>query len=323
MKNHDLDVLSKAAGTSRATVSKVLNHCDGVGDGLREKVIKAAHAFQLSENPADTDLYVILPDNPKYFWGEARAGVRQSGVSVRYKMNLYSELPGNSTVVEDYLNQAKQLNAKMIVIAAAEPSLFPLLRAAAKETPILFLSEYVDIENTFYVGSDAFRDGFTLGKAYLDEFIKYSHIICLTKDDNINCSKRAEGFKKAIEGRGELTFQKLQLPPFTKSLPAQLARMLKKTISDEKSTCVFCTDGITSQISLAVSKAGFRCACIGFENPDDYRACERGGKVAAYIRQNVSLQAATAMQLAEKYVNTGFFPDQKSTYINSDLVLCR
>ena len=76
MDKTSLEQISKMTNTSKATVSRALNHCPGVDPQTRVRIQEAARTagYQRAEkSPAQIGL--ILPTNPAYFWDEMRRGV--------------------------------------------------------------------------------------------------------------------------------------------------------------------------------------------------------------------------------------------------------
>ena len=64
MKKHDLTDLVQKTKTSKATISRALNHCPGVDPQTRRRILEAAGPQSSS---SDADLVMILPDTPRLY----------------------------------------------------------------------------------------------------------------------------------------------------------------------------------------------------------------------------------------------------------------
>ena len=102
MDKINLEQISRMTYTSKATVSRALNHCPGVDSCTRARIQEAARTagYQMPEKrPAQVGL--ILPTLPSYFWDEMRWGVgtvlAESGQPCRTA--LYSSLYGTEEVL--------------------------------------------------------------------------------------------------------------------------------------------------------------------------------------------------------------------------------
>ncbi len=71
----------------------------------------------------------------------------------------------------------------MLLSVADTPETCPA-SCLCRENPSFFLSEYLDVPGTFYIGSDAHEDGKRLGEAYLAHFRRFSRVVCLSSHAN-------------------------------------------------------------------------------------------------------------------------------------------
>lgn len=319
MKKHDLTDLAQKTKTSKSTISRALNHCPGVDPETRRRILEAAGPQSSSSG---ADLVMILPDTPRYFWNPAFTALQEDTADLQRIFHLYSRLYDTGEVGL-YLEQAARHEARLMLLSVADtPETLSLLRTYAGKIPLFFLSEYLDIPGTFYIGSNAHEDGRRLGEAYLARFRGFSRVVCLSSDANGNGRRRLEGFTEAILKEGGSQPRSIALPSPGKSLSAQLARLLHDSCPDGFD-CIVCADGFLPQVCLAVQKLGLhkRVICLGFENPPGNRPYLESGMIAAYIEQDIVAQCRTAVTLARTFLESGTYPASKYTYCPSSLTI--
>ena len=319
MKKHDLTDLVQKTKTSKSTISRALNHCPGVDPQTRRRILEAAGPQSSS---SDADLVMILPDTPRYFWNPAFTALQADTADMRRRFHLYSRLYDTSEVGL-YLEQAARHEARLMLLSVADtPETLSLLHAYAGKIPLFFLSEYLDVPGTFYIGSDAHEDGKRLGEAYLAHFRRFSRVVCLSSHANGNGRRRLEGFTGALLNEGSPPPCSIALPSPGKSLPAQLARLLHDSYPDGFD-CIVCADGFLPQVCLAVQKLGLQrqVICLGFENPPGNHPYLESGMIAAYVEQDIVTQCRTAVTLARQFLETGTYPASKYTYCPSSLTI--
>lgn len=325
MKTEDTaKVLAKKMDVSRSTVSRVLRHCGGVDTELRNEILKAA-AESGNYAVGVCDIYVILPQVPKYFWQRAYDGVaRQISEPYRVKLNICTKSTDSETALF-YLDEAERMGARVIIIAMQATSVLrDRLELLAKDRLVILLSEYFENKNCFYVGGDPLEEGRAVGRLWRKYYADTEPII-LDFYENTNPSLRAEGFTREIADLWEKP-QRIRIPneAYTnmKSAPSQIARMLfGNPILDKEDNkcCIYCPIG-GIDISLAIYKLKLAdlpiCIChdvsvIG----DPCLADTPSTHCDAVCMQDVYAQAKTAMTLAIAYLDGEPLPQSKSTII--------
>lgn len=314
MEKINLKEIARLSDTSPSTVSRVLNHCGGVDSSTRDRIFKTADSLSVIKTESGyCDLYFITPEVPTFFWKEKiYPELLKVDSSLNCKYNIYSGLR-NATVLR-YLKEAEQLHARA-VIAICDPS--PEIRAEleklSKSSLVILLSEYSDIANTFYVGCDAERDGFLMGRHFADH-AKGMPVI-LMRSENYNCNARVRGFLKAADFKNAV---KIELPPYNKLFPAKTAALLSALPFAERYS-VYSSDGILEEIELAAKKAGIHARTEFFGH--DLRYHNEKSRISAVVNQQVERQAKTAVAIAEEYLSLRLYPETKNTVIPSELTV--
>lgn len=325
MKESRLDFLAQLTNTSKATVSKTLNHCFGVEHETRQRILAAAREHGCLPRPVTpADVYVILPDTPKYFWGACFQGVAaEKGGLTSCKINIYSKLADMEEIFS-YLDEAEQQVAQLVILSVfPHGALTTRLERLAARIPLFFLSEFMDITNTFFIGEDPYQSGYQLGQAYLSHFTEFKKIICVSTLGSANAQKRRLGFIDAVASVGHSPLlDTIFMPPGNHIPAAGLARMLDSRYAGAFD-CVYCTDGILPQVCLAIDKLKYahNVICLGHENPPGNDKYWSNGRIAACMVQNIEAQGKIAMRLAADYVERLVFPPSKFNYVPSALTV--
>ncbi len=301
------------AGCSVPTASKVLNHCGGVDGETRDRVLACAEKVPAApeRTASSCDIYFIVPDVPTFFWRyQCREYLRPDKRYIS-KHNVYTAL--HDTTLTYYLEEASRLDAKVVVAVCNNSVAYrAALEKTANERLLILLSEYVDIPNAFYVGSDAYADGARLGE-YARQHTAGQLVVLEAGDDNVNCRRRTEGFLSQYAA-DVLT---VTMPTFGRLLPAKTAALLSELPEREK-YILYAACGGTESIELAALKAGIlpRTALVGH----DLHERKADSRIAAAINQNVEEQAREAVRIAERYLRTGGeCPTSKCLYVESEL----
>jgi ABC-type sugar transport system substrate-binding protein len=264
------------------------------------------------------ELYFILPDTPHYFWDALRKSVCTAEKQYRCKYNVYTKLHDDATAT-DYLREAKSLYAKVIIAALdGSSSVCSALAEASDGAMVILISEYADVKNAFYFGSDATRDGFLLGQYYMKTSPGILYVIA--PEENRNCEKRLAGFTSGA-GIDINELRIIKMPKADRLFAAKLAPSFAALPKDQ-TLCFYCVAGCTDGIRLAAIKAKIDArTTLLCHDPSNTSLLNtrRGGKIIACIHQNVALQGKTALEAAEKFINEGIYPEKKFNYIPSEL----
>lgn len=321
MKDNAVKHIANKLNISKATASRAIRHCSGVDSDTRQNVLDEARIinYQLESECA---IYAILPDTPQYFWKEMQNGIRAEKRSdvAPVKGNIYTNL-NDENVVLTYLDEAERLNAFAIIIAAhITPKIQDKLATMTEGRMILILSEYHELTNAFFVGGDAYQDGYLMGKQYLSCYTD-KPLIILSSTHSRNIQRRLAGFRKAVEEENAELIRnakyidvdrKILKDP--KLLPSKLAPLLVEASKGQDSLCIYSPLGIP-QLPLVLTKAKITdkvvCMCHDYF-PDKKDSC-----IAVTCNQDVIAQGHLAIKLATHFVVEQSYPDKKFNLIPS------
>ncbi len=306
---------------SDATVSRVLRHCGNVDADTRRQIL-FSHEHTEKEPYCACDIYVILPDTPRFFWGKLLHGLSRTKIdpAVCVKYNLYSGIRDEDVVLH-YLAEAEALAPKVIILATnMTPGIEEKLKVLQQTSLIFLLSEYAALTNAFYFGSDNYADGYRMGEIFRDRYGDMTPIV-LNVERNHNVTRRTEGFAAAL---GDRTVGTYSIPPEVaadiKLFPSKLAAMLAEWMDEAQTYCLYIPFGsVYLSRVLKKAKCGERLVFLDHDcNVGEDGRTEQG--IAASVVQDTFGQGAAAIQAAERYVLTGICPREKCTYIPSVIV---
>ncbi len=323
MSNHIYSTIANTLGISKATVSKAIRHCGGVDMETRLRILREAMHLDLQPT-GQAQIYCILPDTPRYFWNPLLRGI-MDGVDTGHapvKFNMITRVRDTSTA-ELYIEEARHVGAQVILLTAAvTPAIRDRLQAYLPHTCIILLSECGYAENTFYIGSNAYRDGYHMGELchHIDGD---RQLLILDAPLNENMEARLCGFRQALADLSpdwaasavSIPLDSTLLHNF-KTAPAHLAALLTsyKTVSDR--FCLYSPTGLP-QLALALQKAGLsdRTICLAHDLPVTDNTLPAG--IHALCNQDLYQQGSVAIRVANTFVRTGQFPPAKRQWVDS------
>ncbi|MCI8388799.1 MAG: LacI family transcriptional regulator [Clostridiales bacterium] len=322
MKNNELEIISKITGSSKSAVSKAVNHCFGVDRENRERILSAARQnllaqYQGGDDQQGCDVYAILPDLPHFFWENILKRLLSLRDRVKCKFNVYSR--DSSFVLGEYLREAEELGAKLILIAINpdEPQ-HELLKHYSEKIPIIFLIERVDIPNTFYVGSNPYDDGAAVRtRARLSDCSK----VLIIDDGSMSSRERVRGF--LAEGGG---LDVLYVHISDELAPASIiAREISALLDDRTDIdLIYSCAGQIRETAIAAVKLNLRGKTLvaghDFYDRKTFEAQDSGsicGLEFISINQDIDRICSTTVNAIENYIYRKLFPDSKNICIPS------
>lgn len=139
----------------------------------------------------------VLPVNPSYFWREAMAGLREaqsdaSDCTCVYA--LYSALSQEEEFLQ-CLEEAVKKSTRVLIAAAPSSNLVQQrLEDIARERCVILLNEGPAAENTYYVGMNAYEDGWGLAYRCASLLKNHSRILMVRcAESNHRTERRNEG----------------------------------------------------------------------------------------------------------------------------------
>ncbi|MBQ7982334.1 MAG: LacI family DNA-binding transcriptional regulator [Clostridia bacterium] len=314
---HDLARIAQKLGVSRATVSKTIRHCSGVDGDTRLRILRAAENTALLHAEGVCDIYCILPDTPSFFWGEMRRGILDgiaaANDALRIKFNVISRLRDEETVLY-YLDEAEAMQARILILAvsvtdAVKQRLYTMTRTGGRM--ILLLSEYGEVTNSFYIGTDAFADGAEMARICSARFPDCTPYL-FTVDGNPNVSLRIRGFSAQYGGRVIPIPVDAHRIANAKTLPSHIAAVLSASpIAQEAHAVLYVPFGIPG-LQQAIRKARLpgHLSCLCHDVTD-------AEAISAVCRQDVYAQGFAAVREADRYLRDSTYPPQKHIRIPS------
>ncbi|MBR4204812.1 MAG: LacI family DNA-binding transcriptional regulator [Clostridia bacterium] len=321
LPNATLSEIAKKLGLSRSTVSKTFHHCSGVDFETRQLVLDAIRDANLKFTDFKP-IHAVLPDTPAYFWKTMRQGLlaasKESGTP--FGFSIYTN-PVNFQTVLEYLREAEEAEIRVLILSAyMTPEIYGILQRMVRRCCVILLTEQYDLNSSFYVGSDAYRDGREMGKLYLAEYSDYALYIIDYPWYLLNNELRLKGFLDAVrEAKPELAEQAVLLKTgndidnSTKAYAAYLARTLSEAVRKDTPCCFYAPTGM-SQLPDAIRKSGLDAVCIGHDSAFSNNQLT---EYNASCNQDTFRQGYTAGEAAVRFLKSGQVPPQKNLYIPS------
>lgn len=297
MKNYELEKIAGITGSSKAAVSKALNHCFGVERERRERILEAArHEGIVREGSCR--IYGIFPDRPLAFWThvmEQMMPLYEGDIPCRFNICPH----GSKPVLDAYLEEAAGLGADLLLIGGCPDE--DALREISARIPVFFLFDRPALANTFSFSCDGYAEGAALrGRLSLGEDAR----LLILDDGSRTAQERIRGF---LSQGG----QAVCLPVEESEMSAsRLARQIAAAEIAPPDVIYACT-GSLRETALAASKLGMRGTVAA--GHDAAGSGEIGGVRYAGLACDISTVCRAAMTAAEIYVKERRFPDHKHT----------
>ncbi len=326
MKEEQFTSLAEKLGISKSTVSKAYRHCSGVDTVTRDMVLRETEHLAAASLSSACDIYCIFPDIPHYFWNELRRGIKAGAAktALRIKCNIITKISDEQTVLY-YLDEAEHLGARVILLTAVlTPALRKRLASFPLHTCVILLSEYDAFPNCFYVGADAYTDGWCMGEVYAKRYRDRIPVL-LHKPDRPNIKARLAGFRDALALHApEITdLPTVSLPENffenQKTAPSRLAAILRESIHGTSPLCLYVPFG-SVQLPLALNKAKLSDCTVTLCHDDAPQNSGLPEVTGAVLKQDVFTQGQHAVTLAAAFVRDNTFPGEKNTFVPSHLI---
>ena len=311
MDSDKLRAIAERSGTTVATTRRVLNHCSGIASETRDAVIRAQCALNHPIEVGERRLHFILPDNPKFFWHKALHVLNGYYFDPPVKLSFYPSLP-QSTQLATYLEPLKDVNENVLILAAdLDPAQQEAVAHIAKRSLVIQLCHHTPLPNTVYVGSDAYTDGYTLGKLAAKH--GYKRAVTLRRRGSHTLDERCRGFTDAF-GPSVSTIDE---PEENSLYPSLVARAIAP-LSDVD--LVFSAGGRTAETCRALYKLRSGIRCVGFELSPQLQKMPENEAVFALLNQDIATQTRRALEHAIAYLRDGTRPTTEYCTIPSKLI---
>ncbi len=304
----NLELISDMIGANKSTVSKAIRHCYGVDPLTREQILMTAKELGV-EHDKLCSIYFILPDRPSRFSEFLIDRIYPELPNDDVKFNICPQ--GSAFVLENYLEDAKKSGARLAVIfIRPDDKQQEILRKYARELPMIFIFDRVNIPNTFFIGSDAYDDGRLLG-------LKAAAFggTAVAVGDGSECSReRIRGF---ADGCGCDTVA-LKLAPDCSA--SEIARAINAA-GIEDIRIIYAASATIRETALAAVKLGLRgkCKAMGHEfGGFAFVSGDVSGVEYIGLCQHHERICSELIDVLKRYVECRCFPDRKNTVIPSD-----
>ena len=160
--------IAQAAGVSEMVVKRALGDYRNISSESKKKVLTVAEELGFTISTPSCDVAIILPSTPEYFWLKFSKCIEKYAKELKLKYRFFSY-----TSVKDYqdifhcIEKAENSEAKVyIIVGQKHPTIIEKITELAKRKHVILLEEYIEIENTCYVGENLFQSGYELAELY-------------------------------------------------------------------------------------------------------------------------------------------------------------
>ena len=196
-----MEQIAKEASVSRSTVSKALNNCVNVDRETKSRILAIAKAYGYATRHMEETGYAIaavLPVNPSYFWREAMVGLREALMDApdcTCIYALYSALNQEKEFLQCLEDAVRKSTTVLIAAAPSSDLVRQRLEDIARERCVILLNEGPAAENTYYVGMNAYEDGWGLAHRCASLLKTHSRILMVRcAEANHRTERRNAGF---------------------------------------------------------------------------------------------------------------------------------
>lgn len=327
MKEDSLAELAKKLNISKSTLSKAIRHCSGVDSATRQLVLDSLPKDGTASRK-NCSVYTILPDLPQYFWKELLRGLMNSEMqrTVKVKNNIYTRCLDEATVL-DYLREAEEMNVKVLIIAAyLTPEVRKYLERLVDRCLVILLTEYGELTNSFFIGADGYRDGYSMGKAYLAHYTD-KRLVYFDVLNNNNAEKRLSGFTDAVREEAPSVMDnaiRIQIDNHIfcdlKIISSRLASILSESISTPSDYCLYSPVGMAQQLPVAFRKVchGDSVVCMCHDCPEENGIPHENFHICC--NQDLYAQGSASAEAALEYLTKNLCPPTKQLYIPSRIM---
>ncbi len=318
-KRVTLGDIANALHVSKATVSKAINNCPGVHSDTKRAIVETASGYGYALLKPPKNVATILPSAPVYFWGELRSRIvdygKEAGIDI--ECYIYPNLYNGKDALR-CIEQALEGEPSVLIVAAPDTEeIRAVLQAAASGVLIILVEEFLNIPNTFYIGTDSVAQGYHLTEKYIKAFPTSNDFAILDTTYFATEKERISGFLSALQSHGKRVVFRVGFDSQSRTQSATIARAL----SDAKALpdCVFCPSGGLAKAALAIKKlrSPKKIHCIGFDvNVNGLNHNDKS--ILTFVSvQDIDGQAKRAVVYAKNFLLGRELPEDKSVYIES------
>ena len=298
---HDI---SKEAGVSIATVSRVLNRKNNVSKEVEAKVLEIANRlnYKLPEEPQafyrPKLIAVILPKLSNPFYNDILDGIQDVAASNKYSMVIMQSKSESSFefTPPDFLS--KNLVDGLITLEHAD-NMRMLLSMVDPSLPVVQCCEYDDSLPYPYVAIDDYHAAYN-AVSYLGSIRRKRVAFLNSTTRSLYGKKREAGYKDALHTLGIPVEENLIYHLNSIDLNVAFSACLKLLSSENPPDAIFTVSDIYAIAAIrAAKKLGLRVpqdvAVIGFDNVDMALMCDPPLTTVSQPRYEIGSTACTTL----------------------------
>jgi ABC-type sugar transport system substrate-binding protein len=272
-------------------------------------LIPAGFLFANGGDEQSNLMAIITPDKDNTFFIAESDAAKAKAESLGYETWL--AVHGDDPNVEsDLIDTAISNNAAAIIIDIANADASPnnLRRATEAGIPVFCMDREINVTGIAKAQliSDNFQ-GAQLGAEYFVELMgeKGNYIELVGKESDTNAGVRSQGFHSIIDQYPDIEMVARQTANWSQTEAYTVIESLLQANPDING--IICGNDTMALGSQAAIEAAGRADIIvmGFDGNDNVLDSMRQGKIDGTVMQPNALNAEMAVELADKYINTG------------------
>ncbi len=288
MKNKPtISEIAEKLCVSKSTVSKVLNNKPGIAKETRAKILEYASVRGYRFPDADkTDIVIIIPDIYKNLCSYIQKQCKNLNLVAR--CGVYKR-------EEDFLlaiKGLKKVKPKIVAIYPMHTEKAPEeLKRLMRWSLVWFIGDFINLENTFYFGSNPISDATELGNCFLDSGCTRPLFIH-SKNSIINTIK-TRAFAKSLAEKGIYPVGQLFCK---KNSPSMLARTIEMRVRASFDSVYF-GDDLADFAKVTLSKLS-----------------KEDVKIFKYETEEFEIHILKMLDCAKEYIEKRNFPENKYNF---------
>lgn len=323
MAENKIKKIAELSGVSESVVKRALGNYSGINNKTKQNVLEVAEALGVCFKPKNTEIGIVMPTVPTYFWGEMRRALslQCTELEADFRFFLFSDI-NNEKDALNCLDVASKSGISVLIVCPPDTcKIRDFLHTLSEKICVIILEEFVDVEGAVFVGENSYDEGFLLAKKYLETFPQNRRFAVLSNRYDNN-SPRNRGFFDAAKSFGNAEFLNIytEFSFDEKTVCARLARKLEPEL--QKIDCIFCPSGLIDIVSGALVKLkNERVHVVGFDSGIKSASYRKRDFLKQVCAQNLYGQAKSAAEIAKVYIKTGKKPSEKYIFIKNTVGL--
>ncbi len=311
--------IAKVAGVSEMVVKRALANYRNISSESKKKVLNAVEELGFTISAPSCDVAIILPSMPEYFWHKFSKCLESYAKEnkLKYRFFVYTSVKDEEDLLY-CIKKAEDAEAKVYIVVGQDfPQVKAKIKELASEKPVILLEEYLEIENTCYIGENTFQSGYELCELYFKEYPGKKNILLVRSSIDKGNDGRLAGFCKALKDMNMPEPSVVDVQRGNRIVASTIARKLNEL--GDKCDCIYSPSGYLSESCNAVIKlkGDRKIHCIGFESNKLTNKYCKSGLIKLVVDQDMDGQSEKAMSVALECLMSGEAPKEKCIYIQS------